>query len=287
MQVLVPERGASHSTPKEQLPGTARLGARSYSFDACLPGSTSQAELFEVCGIPELVAQALDGFAVTIFAFGQTDRCNYSVTASCVELYHEAVSDLMSADKAKQLQVRKDERGCFQHVPYRDSKLTQLLWDGLRGGGRALMLACLGPLRGHAEEALSTLHFAAMAQRIKSRPVILLDPQDALVMELRDTIRALREENRQLATAMAALTSGADTATILAALPDSLRLAAARNGMGSAPPGQPSPHQLQGADEAPDLQAPRLPRLFLNMRLAAASRPLQLTNRNRRPQPEG
>ncbi|GFH25814.1 kinesin-like protein [Haematococcus lacustris] len=67
--------------------------------------------------------------------------------------------------------------GTLQHVPYRDSKLTQLLWDGLRGGGRALMLACLGPLRGHAEEALSTLHFAAMAQRIKSRPVILLDPQ--------------------------------------------------------------------------------------------------------------
>ncbi|KAL6765849.1 P-loop containing nucleoside triphosphate hydrolase protein [Haematococcus lacustris] len=448
VQVLVPERGASHSNPKEQLPGTARLGARSYSFDACLPGSTSQAELFEVCGIPELVAQALDGFAVTIFAFGQTgsgkthtvigsrlsrggpaavldapssspsepgthtnaalgeedgllprclaevfagvqaraNRCNYSVTASCVELYHEAVSDLMSADKAKQLQVRKDERGCFQvegltqrpctsageaaralgaalarrhtrahalndyssrshclmtlslasqevpqpgaaqgakggvrrygrlvlvdlagserlkdtgstgreavretgsinkslftlgqvlaalaqrsgsarggtlqHVPYRDSKLTQLLWDGLRGGGRALMLACLGPLRGHAEEALSTLHFAAMAQRIKSRPVILLDPQDALVMELRDTIRALREENRQLATAMAALTSGADTATILAALPDSLRLAAARNGMGSAPPGQPPSHQLQGADEAPGIQASRLP----------------------------
>ncbi|KAJ9510744.1 hypothetical protein QJQ45_027638, partial [Haematococcus lacustris] len=168
IQVLVPERGASHSNPKEQLPGTARLGARSYSFDACLPGSTSQAELFEVCAIPELVAQALDGFAVTIFAFGQTgsgkthtvigsrlsrgspaavldapssspsesgtstnaalgeedgllprclaevfagvqaraDRCNYSVTASCVELYHEAVSDLMSADKSKQLQVR-------------------------------------------------------------------------------------------------------------------------------------------------------------------------------------
>lgn len=46
------------------------------------------------------------------------------------------------------------------HVPYRDSKLTQLLWDGLRGSGRALMLACLGPMRNHAEESLNTLHFA-------------------------------------------------------------------------------------------------------------------------------
>jgi hypothetical protein len=30
-------------------------------------------------------------------------------------------------------------------VPYRDSKLTQLLIDSLRGTGRALMLACLSP----------------------------------------------------------------------------------------------------------------------------------------------
>jgi hypothetical protein len=63
------------------------------------------------------------------------------------------------------------------HVPYRDSKLTQLLWDGLKGSGRALMLACLAPMRAHAEETLNTLHFASMALRIKARPVILLDPQ--------------------------------------------------------------------------------------------------------------
>ena len=62
------------------------------------------------------------------------------------------------------------------HVPYRDSKLTQLLWDGLRGNGRALMLACLGPLRQHAEESLNTLHFASMALRIKSEPIIMIDP---------------------------------------------------------------------------------------------------------------
>ena len=62
-------------------------------------------------------------------------------------------------------------------VPYRDSKLTQLLWDGLRGTGRALMLACLGPTMNYAEESLNTLHFASMALRIKAAPVVLLDPQ--------------------------------------------------------------------------------------------------------------
>ena len=62
-------------------------------------------------------------------------------------------------------------------VPYRDSKLTQLLWEGLRGTGRALMLACLGPTKTFAEESLNTLHFASMALRIKAAPVVLIDPQ--------------------------------------------------------------------------------------------------------------
>lgn len=67
--------------------------------------------------------------------------------------------------------------GITGHVPYRDSRLTQLLWDGLKGGGRALMLACLSPLKVHAEETLNTLHFASMALRIKSQPIIMMDPQ--------------------------------------------------------------------------------------------------------------
>ncbi len=62
-------------------------------------------------------------------------------------------------------------------MPFRDSKLTQLLWDGLRGSGRCLMLACLGPMRSAVEESLNTLHFATIATRIKAEPVVLLDPQ--------------------------------------------------------------------------------------------------------------
>jgi hypothetical protein len=39
------------------------------------------------------------------------------------------------------------------------------------------MLACLCPLKFAAEESLNTLHFASMALRIKSTPVIMMDPQ--------------------------------------------------------------------------------------------------------------
>ena len=119
-----------------------------------------QAELFETCGMQELVDAALDGYSVTIFAFGQTGsgkthtmvgprlsraldqgggqassavssvstdpddgllpRCiqaafesieqrqsetEFSVTATCIELYNESVTDLLGKDSSKQLQV--------------------------------------------------------------------------------------------------------------------------------------------------------------------------------------
>lgn len=39
------------------------------------------------------------------------------------------------------------------------------------------MLACLSPLKAHAEESLNTLHFASMALRIKVQPIVMMDPQ--------------------------------------------------------------------------------------------------------------
>ncbi|KAG2446251.1 hypothetical protein HXX76_000843 [Chlamydomonas incerta] len=446
LQVLLPDRLAGGAV----LPGATRSGARSYEFDACLPGQTTQEELYDICGLSELVDAALDGYCVTVFAFGQTgsgkthtiigprlsrgapagatttrlgsggSACEepgaaaggsasgsrgpsvtgadggatmgrggaaagppggilvdpedgiltraiaaayrsmearsagggveFNVSASVVELYNESVTDLLALDKSKTLAVRKDTRDGFavtgltqvacpsdvsavrylvkalqyRHtrghklneyssrshcimtfvfaskeagpegqtgakggirrygklalvdlagserlkdtgntekgavretgainkslftlgqvlsalsarscgaastfVPYRDSKLTQLLWDGLRGSGRCLMLACLGPMRAAAEESLNTLHFATMATRIKAEPVVLLDPQDALVLELRKTITELRQENRTLAGALQQLSSGVEPGAVLAALPDTLRQQAA------------------------------------------------------------
>ena len=124
-------------------------------------GNHLQSELFDTCGIQELVEAALDGYSVTIFAFGQTGsgkthtmvgprlsrapepgtsaaallgegapdpedglvpRCiqtayesigqrqgetDFSVTATCIELYNESVTDLLGKDTTKQLQVWK------------------------------------------------------------------------------------------------------------------------------------------------------------------------------------
>lgn len=37
-----------------------------------MPGLALQSDLFEACGLQELVESALDGYSVTVFAFGQT-----------------------------------------------------------------------------------------------------------------------------------------------------------------------------------------------------------------------
>ncbi|KAG1661525.1 hypothetical protein FOA52_000035 [Chlamydomonas sp. UWO 241] len=396
VQVALPNR----SNGKELLPGTTRAGAKSFRFDACLPGSTEQEELFNTCGMQELVESALDGYSVTIFAFGQTGsgkthsmigprlaqggggsgpdgtaseaddgvmpRCvraafsaikeraeeaEFCVSVSVLELYNEAVTDLLGpgGDKGKELKVRQDARdgflvdgltstscssapaalkaigralslrhtrshrlnnyssrshclvtlvfssrekggrggaqggvrrygklvlvdlagserlketgntereavretGCINkslftlgqvlaalcarssgasgHVPYRDSKLTQLLWDGLRAP--------------YAEETLNTLHFASMANRIKASPVMLLDPADQLVMELRTTIKQLQEENRALAASLQQLFAGGDVGDVLGSLPERLREMAVGRGTPpmTAPPGGASP----------------------------------------------
>ena len=62
--------------------------------------------------------------------------------------------------------------GAVPHIPYRDSKLTKLLMDSLGGSALALMVACVSPASGAAEETLSTLSYAARAKNIRNQPVV-------------------------------------------------------------------------------------------------------------------
>lgn len=43
---------------------------------------------------------------------------------------------------------------------------------------------------------MNTLHFASLALRVRSQPVLLLDPADQLVIDLRNTIKELKNENQ-------------------------------------------------------------------------------------------
>ncbi|KYN41073.1 Kinesin-like protein KIF12 [Trachymyrmex septentrionalis] len=84
------------------------------------------------------------------------------------------------------------------HIPYRDSKLTKLLADSLAGNGVTLMFACVSPARSNANETLNTLRYAARAKKISTKPIIVMDPREALILSLKREVGALQTENDHL-----------------------------------------------------------------------------------------
>uniref|UniRef100_A0A4X2LHM6 Kinesin-like protein n=1 Tax=Vombatus ursinus TaxID=29139 RepID=A0A4X2LHM6_VOMUR len=83
------------------------------------------------------------------------------------------------------------------HIPYRDSKLTQLLADSLGGSGITLMVACVSPSAQSLPETLNTLRYASRAQRVTTRPMPK-DPLGPQCLGLEEEIQQLRQENLML-----------------------------------------------------------------------------------------
>ncbi|MGA1355045.1 MAG: hypothetical protein ACO32I_09775, partial [Candidatus Limnocylindrus sp.] len=53
------------------------------------------------------------------------------------------------------------------HVPFRNSTLTYLLQDSLSGDSKVLMIVCVSPSLGNAEESSCTLQFAARVRKVE------------------------------------------------------------------------------------------------------------------------
>jgi hypothetical protein len=89
------------------------------------------------------------------------------------------------------------------HVPYRDSKLTQILQDSLGGTARTLMIACTSPSTAYADETVQTLNYSLRASRIENAPVVKLEGVGSIASRKRDKavqaeIAALTRENALL-----------------------------------------------------------------------------------------
>nr|XP_045584392.1 kinesin-like protein KIF12 isoform X1 [Procambarus clarkii]XP_045584393.1 kinesin-like protein KIF12 isoform X1 [Procambarus clarkii]XP_045584394.1 kinesin-like protein KIF12 isoform X1 [Procambarus clarkii] len=91
-----------------------------------------------------------------------------------------------------------DSRKRDSHIPYRDSKLTKLLADSLAGNGVTLMIACVSPAKSNISETLNTLRYASRAKRIRTKPIIVMDPKEKVIMSLQREVSLLREENAHL-----------------------------------------------------------------------------------------
>lgn len=55
------------------------------------------------------------------------------------------------------------------HVPYRNSKLTELLSDSFGGNAYCMMVTCLNPTCG--EESIQTMKYSTNAMKIKNKPM--------------------------------------------------------------------------------------------------------------------
>lgn len=82
----------------------------------------------------------------------------------------------------------------YEHIPYRDSKLTRILQESLGGNYKTTLLVACSPHSSNKEETISTLKFAARAKTIKNRykmniqnsPEALMAVIEALKTELED-----------------------------------------------------------------------------------------------------
>lgn len=91
-----------------------------------------------------------------------------------------------------------DSRKRDGHIPYRDSNLTKLLADSLAGSGVTLMIACASPVRSNVSETINTFRYASRAKRIRTKPLIIMDPKEKVILSLQREVSLLREENAHL-----------------------------------------------------------------------------------------
>lgn len=149
------------------------------------------------------------------------------------------------------------------HIPYRDSQLTKLLADSLAGNGVTLMIACVSPAHYNHAETLNTLRYASRAKRIRTKPVIMMDPREALILSLKRDIHALQLENEHLKAALnlhhQAVPAGQETAGNLL----ELQLERASSSSGDAA-GMPAPKvDLERLPELDGVELAELVKLYM------------------------
>ncbi|CAJ2628609.1 unnamed protein product [Trifolium pratense] len=107
-----------------------------------------------------------------------------------INLSLSALADVLAALKRKRC-----------HVPYRNSKLTQLLRDSLGDGSKVLMLVHISPSEEDVCETICSLNFAKRARAIESNrevPMELKKQQEKKIMELEEDIKEAEKQRQSL-----------------------------------------------------------------------------------------
>ncbi|KAI9098967.1 hypothetical protein K1719_024734 [Acacia pycnantha] len=107
-----------------------------------------------------------------------------------INLSLSALADVIAALRRKR-----------SHVPYRNSKLTQILKDSLGNGSKVLMLVHISPYEEDVCETMCSLNFAKRARATESNkeiPEELRKQKEKKVMELEEEMREAEKEHQKL-----------------------------------------------------------------------------------------
>ncbi|KAK4273527.1 hypothetical protein QN277_021910 [Acacia crassicarpa] len=107
-----------------------------------------------------------------------------------INLSLSALADVMAALRRKR-----------SHVPYRNSKLTQILKDSLGNGSKVLMLVHISPYEEDVCETMCSLNFAKRARATESNkeiPEELRRQKEKKIMELEEEMREAEKEHQKL-----------------------------------------------------------------------------------------
>jgi len=114
-----------------------------------------------------------------------------------------------------------------KHVPYRDSKLTQLLRNSLGGNARTAILVAASPHVWNANESLSALRFGARASLVENLASVNVaeDPKELkrLLDNARRDLTELRSHCRQLQSQVAAFHAVETVPISIAGVPQGCR----------------------------------------------------------------
>jgi kinesin family protein 6/9 len=106
----------------------------------------------------------------------------------------ESMAINQSLTYLEQCVVALARRGA-SHIPYRQSKLTNILKDCLGANCNTVMIACMWGEANHLEETISTLRLASRMMRVQNETVSVetIDPS-ALIKKQEKIIKALKQE---------------------------------------------------------------------------------------------
>lgn len=70
-----------------------------------------------------------------------------------------------------------------EHIPYRQSKLTNLLKDSIGGSSKTIMIANIWPEDTHLEETISTLKFASRMMKVSNEAIVQLKLDPSVLLK--------------------------------------------------------------------------------------------------------